>query len=101
MSTKADQCERPVSLWGHDTIAPKRLTMADIIQRVAEKHRVTVAQILSDSRCQRITQPRQEAMWHCVNEDRWSLPQIGRAFGRDHTTVLHGKRAHEKRMGAL
>lgn len=46
--------------------------------------------------------PRQRLMYE-VNKEfpHLSLPQIGRMFGqRDHTTILHGLRAHEERMNA-
>lgn len=38
-------------------------------------------------------------MWALKQEGRWSLPQIGRLLGnRDHTTIIHGVRQHEKRL---
>jgi chromosomal replication initiation ATPase DnaA len=46
-----------------------------------------------------IAHPRQEAMWRMHQTGKWSLPQIGRFLGeRDHTTCLHGIRAHAKRI---
>lgn len=43
--------------------------------------------------------PRQKAMWLMKTELGMSLPAIGRRLGgRDHTTILHGIRRHEKRM---
>jgi chromosomal replication initiation ATPase DnaA len=48
-----------------------------------------------------IAHPRQEAMWRMRQAGKWSLPQIGRFLGeRDHTTVLSGIRAHQKRLDA-
>ena len=48
-----------------------------------------------------IAHPRQEAMWRMRQAGKWSLPQIGRFLGeRDHTTVLAGVRAHQKRLDA-
>ena len=48
-----------------------------------------------------IAHPRQEAMWRMRQAGKWSLPQIGRFLGeRDHTTILAGVRAHQKRLDA-
>lgn len=71
-----------------------------IIREVAEKHGVTPVDILSERRTQLVVNARQEAMWRAKSETEWSLPRIGKAFGgRDHTTVIHALRTHEKRMG--
>jgi hypothetical protein len=52
--------------------------------------------ILSRRRDCRYVGPRQAAMYLLAG--RYSLPQIGAALGRDHTTVLYGIRAVEKRL---
>ena len=84
--------------------------MADICLFVAAKHGVSVAELRMSAdqpgaSLRARTLPRQEAFylaWHVVEEDgrrRFSTTQIGRYFGgRDHTTVLHGIRAHERRL---
>ena len=81
---------------------PARAILAD----VASARGVPVAQILSHRRTRRIAEARQEA-WSRIYALRaggpshtavYSLPQIGGWFDRDHTTVLHGIRAHKKRM---
>lgn len=68
-----------------------------IILDVARKHGLTVGEVLSDQRSQRVVRPRQEAMWRASKETLLSLPAIGRAFKKDHTTVMHGIRRHERR----
>jgi chromosomal replication initiation ATPase DnaA len=53
------------------------------------------------ARARAISHPRQEAMWRMKQAGKWSLPQIGQFLGkRDHTTVLAGVRAHQKRLDA-
>ena len=76
-------------------------TIANILSEVALRHGVTVAQLKSDCRARDVIVARQEAMWRCHGEKRWSLKQIGRALNRDHSTILHGVRAHEKRREAV
>lgn len=80
-------------------------TMAQIVADVAFERDVSEGDLIGPSRARWISHPRQEAMWRCYEEHRanglrvYSLPSIGRFFGgRDHTTVLHGIRAHEKRI---
>lgn len=68
-----------------------------IIQFVADRHRITFEQITSKSRKRKYAHPRQEAMWELRQDGRWSFPQIGRLFHRDHTTAIHACRQVEKR----
>jgi chromosomal replication initiation ATPase DnaA len=65
-------------------------SVMDIIKAMAEKHGVSVAEIKGKRRNRHITVARQEAM-ALAYEQRpdLALPQIGRVFGRDHTTVLY------------
>lgn len=91
-------------LWPQRSLVPKiwpRPTIRAIIEKVAEQHHITYAALIGPSRRAEIVRTRQEAMWTVRKIGIWSLPAIGRAFGdRDHTTVLHGVRAHEKRLAA-
>jgi chromosomal replication initiation ATPase DnaA len=79
-------------------------TMAAITAIVAARHGLTVEELREPGRSRYVAYPRQEAMWMmrqvktANGEHRFSLPQIGRYLGgRDHTTVLHGVKAHEAR----
>lgn len=75
------------------------LTMREIAEQVADRYRLTLAELRGQSRARPVSWPRQEAMFLCYKTGRFSLPQIGRFFGdRDHTTVLHAIRAVEKRI---
>lgn len=72
----------------------------DIIRTVADRHGVSVGDILGPSRLRRIILPRHEAMAAVrAGRPRLSLPQIGQIFGgRDHTTVINGLQRHAARM---
>jgi chromosomal replication initiation ATPase DnaA len=76
-----------------------RETMRDIIERVAEEYGFDYEDMIGRDRSMRIAHVRQDAMHECWRTRRWSLPQIGRAFNRDHTTVLWALKAHKRRVG--
>ncbi|MET4636178.1 helix-turn-helix domain-containing protein [Kaistia defluvii] len=84
-------------------IAPPRVgTMGrirQIITQVARKHGLTDNDILSARRNTKVVRARQEAMYRAVNETTHSLTVVGKVFGRDHTTVMHGIRQHAARSG--
>lgn len=83
-------------------ISSRRTPGRDIVAEIAALYDVTVADLTGPSRRKRITHPRQHAMWEVRRRaPHLSLPQIGRLFGgRDHTTIIHGLRAHEARLAA-
>ncbi|MCF3934332.1 hypothetical protein L1787_13025 [Acuticoccus sp. M5D2P5] len=60
------------------------------VRFAAEHFAVPVNDLLSRRRARTITRPRQIAMLVVHERTSLSLPQIGRLFDRDHTTVLHG-----------
>lgn len=74
----------------------------EIIQTIATEQGVTVEQILSPLRSKPVTRARHMAMAAIrVARPQLSLPVIGRMFGRDHTSVLHGiRRANKDRRSA-
>lgn len=61
----------------------------DIVRAVAAEYGVSAVDILGPSRERVVSIPRQEAMRRAY-EDGLTLAEIGRALGRDHTTVMHG-----------
>jgi len=78
---------------------PVRTPFIEIERQVAARHGVSVAELRGPCRARRVAWPRQELMWRARRETRLSLPQIGeRLGGRDHTTVIHGVRAHQDRL---
>lgn len=68
------------------------IKMRDIIKIVAHVYRVPLNCLLSDRRDAAVVRPRQELMWLAKRYTSLSLPAIGRALDRDHTTVLHAIR---------
>lgn len=75
-------------------------SMAELAASVSAEFGVTVDALKGEGRRRRETEPRQAFMHRAYRTGRWSLPQIGRFLGgRDHTTVLSGVRAHERRAG--
>lgn len=72
---------------------------ARVIRDVAEKARITHAELVGPCRKVRFARPRQEAMYRLRHELRLSYPRIGQLLGgRDHTTILHGVRVHAARL---
>ena len=69
-----------------------------IIREVAKLTGVPQDDILSPKRDRVTSRARQMVMWKAHKEGH-SLPQIGRVLGRDHTSVLHGVRAINRRLG--
>ncbi len=79
-------------------VAAEHAVLARIGTEVAEAHGLTLEHLRGASRHHHIAQARQEAFARCLEAGR-SSTQIGRYFGgRDHSTVLHGARAHRARI---
>lgn len=95
-----ERSPRPVIVIREPPPAPiGRKTREYIAACVAARHGVTVEDLRGDRVWRLLTVPRQEAMWLMMQEGRWSKLQVGRWFGgRDHTTVIHACKAHERRM---
>lgn len=67
----------------------KVLTIEMISDLIARQFKVSVDDMKSRSRKKTLTFPRQIAMYLCRKFTDDSLAEIGRAFNRDHSTVLH------------
>lgn len=63
-----------------------------IVGRVAAAFGVSEKELLGASRLRSVMRPRQVAMYLARELTGLSLPRLGAAFGRDHTTVLHACR---------
>jgi chromosomal replication initiator protein len=59
-----------------------------IVERVAERYRVSVKTVRGPSRVRNVAWARQVAM-SVARSAGFSFPQIGAFFGRDHSTVMH------------
>jgi hypothetical protein len=67
--------------------------------KVARDHQISVTEMLGKSREKRLVLARQELM-HELSGLGFGLSAIGRRMNLDHTTVLHGLRAHAKRKAS-
>jgi len=68
---------------------PIKIDVDTIIQVVSDHYKMPVADILGKKRNKEIVLPRQVAMFLAREMGQMSYPDIGRAFGRDYTTVIH------------
>ena len=74
------------------------MTIHDIQTLVCCAFGISQLDLLSRRRGRVQARPRQVAMWLARHATPCSLPEIGRAFDRDHTTVMHGIERVEARM---
>ena len=88
---------------GLETYGPPKMTPGQkinaTIKVVALRHGVDVEAIMVGDRTRPIVNARHEAMYLLRNKFRLSYPRIGTIMGRDHSTVIHGVRAHAARIG--
>jgi chromosomal replication initiation ATPase DnaA len=82
---------------GPDRPTGAPITLRAILDEVSAEFRVPVPEILSPWREERLLPARHAAMALARRFTKLSLPQIGRAMRRDHSTVLAGIAAHERR----
>ena len=69
-----------------------------VLDQVSRETGVPLREIVSPSRSYKVVRARQAAMYALAKKTELSCKQIARAVGRtDHTTVLHGVRAHADR----
>ena len=69
------------------------LNIKMIQMAVCKAYDITFADLVGKRRTAVLAEPRMIAMWLCSEllPDK-SLPQIGRGFERDHTTILNGRK---------
>lgn len=80
--------------------APRPVDIEQVQQAVAGQYRVDVSDLKGKCRSQDIVLPRQVAMYLIRQLTECSLPSIGKAFGRDHSTVLHACKKIEEKLTA-
>lgn len=76
------------------------VSIADIKQRVANEFGIRVEDLDSRRRMASLAHPRQVAMFLARRHTSSSLQDIGAAFGRDHSTVLHALRSVESKLNS-
>ncbi len=64
---------------------------------VVEHYSITLLELLSTKVPRHLTHIRQVAMWLAYDMGAGGHLQIGSAFGRNHSTIIHGVEAIEKR----
>ncbi len=74
----------------------RRTTIDEIQKKVAEYFNISVKEMQSSRRARTVARPRQIAMYLAKQLTSRSLPEIGRKFDRDHTTVMHAVRKIEE-----
>lgn len=80
--------------------AYERMVTIDNIKRtVAAYYNIRVTDLSSPRRTRSLARPRQVAMSLAKELTQHSLPEIGEAFGKDHTTVLHACRKVKELRG--
>jgi chromosomal replication initiator protein len=90
----ADFSRRPITLeFAREVLKdqlPNRLqpTSEDVIRAVAEHFGLRPVELKGRRRHRAISRPRQIAMWLCRKVLGKSYPEIGRDFGKDHSTVI-------------
>ena len=77
------------------SVLDRRVTIEEIQRKVAEHYNIRVAEMNSKRRDRPVARPRQIAMYLAKELTTKSLPDIGRAFDRDHTTVIHAVKTIE------
>jgi len=75
----------------------RKVTIDEIIRKVADHYKLRMTDILSPRRARSVARPRQIAMYLAKKLTSKSLPEIGRSFGgRDHTTIIYGVKKIEE-----
>lgn len=76
----------------------KQVTVDAIKKLVSKEYQVTLRELVSKSRKQRVVKPRQIAMYLARTHTDSPLQTIGRSFNRYHATVIHAVGTIEKAM---
>ncbi|MBQ8510137.1 MAG: chromosomal replication initiator protein DnaA [Clostridia bacterium] len=79
---------------------PVSVTIDRILEKVAKKNGMTVDDIKSSKRNKEIAHARHIAIYLVRKLTDISLPQIGKLFKRDHTTVLNSLKTVERELGS-
>ncbi|WP_200171293.1 chromosomal replication initiator protein DnaA [Tomitella cavernea] len=72
--------------------ATVEITAATIMAVTAEYFDTTIDELCGPRRARQIASARQIALYLCRELTDLSLPKIGQAFGRDHTTVMYAEK---------
>jgi chromosomal replication initiator protein len=68
----------------------ERAVTIDAVQKyIAEYYQLKLSELKAANNSKSVVMPRQVAMYLCKELTSASLPEIGRAFGKHHSTVIH------------
>jgi chromosomal replication initiation ATPase DnaA len=76
-------------------------TLRGVIRQIAKVFEVSERELLGESRRVAIAKKRQAAMAICCRISGKSLPRIGHAFRRDHSTIHHGREMMAAHIAAV
>jgi chromosomal replication initiator protein len=85
-------------LLDHASQRPVKVVPEDVLSTVARHFNLRQRDLRSTSRSRRVTAPRQIAMYLVRQHCALSYPDIGRCFGRHHTTALHSVRLVKRQL---
>ena len=77
-----------------------QISSSVIMAATAEYFDTTIEELRGPGKTRALAQSRQIAMYLCRELTDLSLPKIGQAFGRDHTTVMYAQRKILKEMAS-
>jgi chromosomal replication initiation ATPase DnaA len=74
--------------------------LVDLVDEVCKRRGVTLDEVCGRTRSRAVSYARQEVWWRIRHhpERAYSYPEIARLFARDHTTIIAGISAHERRV---
>jgi chromosomal replication initiator protein len=81
-------------------ISSMQISTATIMAATAEYFDTTVEELRGPAKTRALAQSRQIAMYLCRELTDLSLPKIGQAFGRDHTTVMYAEKKIRNEMAS-
>lgn len=76
--------------------------LLELVEEVRRRRGVALHELCGTSRTQNVAAARHELWWRIRHypERCYSLPEIARLFGRDHTTIRTGVLAYQRRQVA-
>jgi len=90
--------ERPrVAKSGRGCVITPRGRIALVVARVAAEYGVTAEDIMGNGHARKIVAARHAAFYAVKVATGANLPRLGRIFGRDHTSIMHGIRKFKER----
>ncbi len=77
---------------------PVAMTADKILTQIADRYEISLEDLKSTKRTKQIAMPRHIAIYLIREMTNMSFPQLGKFFGRDHTTVLNSYQTVEEKM---